>query len=90
MAIFARIGRLFQGFLSLFISGIEARNPEAGFFELLREVRGRSLTSSSTGDTSLGSDVDPAAQEGARGDYNAFCAKAPSFQSLDAKDAPFV
>ena len=29
MAIFARIGRLFQGFLSLFISGIEARNPEA-------------------------------------------------------------
>ncbi len=29
MAIFARIGRLFQGFLSLFVSGIEARNPEA-------------------------------------------------------------
>jgi phage shock protein A len=26
---FARIGRLFRGFLSLFISGIEARNPEA-------------------------------------------------------------
>jgi hypothetical protein len=71
-------------------SRLEARNPEAGFFELLREVRGRSLTSSSTGDTSLGSDVDPAAQEGARGDYNAFCAKAPSFQSLDATDAPFV
>src|SRR5438034_4064114 len=29
MAILARIGRLFQGFLSLFVSGIEARNPEA-------------------------------------------------------------
>jgi len=29
MAIFARIGRLFQGFLGLFISGIEERNPEA-------------------------------------------------------------
>ena len=26
---FARIGRLFRGFLSLFISGIEERNPEA-------------------------------------------------------------
>lgn len=26
---FSRIGRLFRGFLSLFISGIEARNPEA-------------------------------------------------------------
>ncbi len=29
MAMFARIGRLFRGFLSLFVSGIEARNPEA-------------------------------------------------------------
>jgi phage shock protein A len=29
MAIFARIGRLFRGFLNLFVSGIEARNPEA-------------------------------------------------------------
>ena len=29
MAVMARIGRLFKGFLSLFISGIEARNPEA-------------------------------------------------------------
>lgn len=29
MAIFARIGRLFSGFLSLFVSGIEERNPEA-------------------------------------------------------------
>ncbi|NWG12688.1 MAG: PspA/IM30 family protein [Acidobacteria bacterium] len=29
MAVFARIGRLFRGFLSLFISGLEARNPEA-------------------------------------------------------------
>jgi phage shock protein A len=26
---FSRIGRLFRGFLSLFISGVEARNPEA-------------------------------------------------------------
>lgn len=29
MAIFARIGRLFRGFVGLFISGIEERNPEA-------------------------------------------------------------
>jgi phage shock protein A len=29
MAIFARIGRLFRGFFSLFISGLEAGNPEA-------------------------------------------------------------
>jgi len=29
MALFARIGRLFRGFLSLFISGIEEGNPEA-------------------------------------------------------------
>jgi phage shock protein A len=29
MALFARIGRLFTGFLSLFISGIEEKNPEA-------------------------------------------------------------
>jgi len=29
MAVFARIGRLFTGFLSLFISGIEEKNPEA-------------------------------------------------------------
>jgi phage shock protein A len=29
MAIFARIGRLFRGFFSLFISGLEERNPEA-------------------------------------------------------------
>jgi phage shock protein A len=29
MGMFARIGRLFRGFFSLFITGIEARNPEA-------------------------------------------------------------
>jgi phage shock protein A len=29
MRMFSRVGRLFRGFLSLFISGIEARNPEA-------------------------------------------------------------
>ena len=29
MAFFSRIGRLFRGFLGLFISGIEARNPQA-------------------------------------------------------------
>ena len=29
MAVLARLGRLFRGFLSLFISGIEERNPEA-------------------------------------------------------------
>ena len=29
MAIFARIGRLFRGIASLFVSGMEERNPEA-------------------------------------------------------------
>jgi len=29
MGVFSRIGRLFKGFLSLFVSGLEARNPEA-------------------------------------------------------------
>jgi phage shock protein A len=29
MAIFSRIGRLFRGFLSLFVSGLEESNPEA-------------------------------------------------------------
>ena len=29
MAIFARFGRLVRGFLSLFISGLEEKNPEA-------------------------------------------------------------
>ncbi len=29
MAIFARIGRLFRGFMAIFISGLEERNPEA-------------------------------------------------------------
>jgi len=29
MAFFARIGRLFKGFLGLFVSGLEERNPEA-------------------------------------------------------------
>jgi len=29
MAVFSRIGRLLRGFLGLFISGIEARNPQA-------------------------------------------------------------
>jgi phage shock protein A len=29
MAVFARLGRLFRGFLSLFVSGIESRSPEA-------------------------------------------------------------
>jgi len=36
MAIFARIGRLFRGFVGLFISGIEERNPEA-LMEAARE-----------------------------------------------------
>ncbi len=29
MAVFARIGRLFRGFISIFVSGLEQRNPEA-------------------------------------------------------------
>jgi phage shock protein A len=36
MAIFARIGRLFRGFISIFISGLEERNPEA-LMEAARE-----------------------------------------------------
>jgi hypothetical protein len=29
MGLFARVGRLFKGFLGLFISGLEESNPEA-------------------------------------------------------------
>jgi phage shock protein A len=41
MAIFARIGRLFSGFLGLFISGIEQRNPEALMEAAKQEFRNR-------------------------------------------------
>jgi phage shock protein A len=41
MAIFARIGRLFKGFLGLFISGIESRNPEALIEAARQEFRDR-------------------------------------------------
>src|SRR5687768_13213728 len=38
---FARIGRLFRGFLGLFISGIEEANPEALMEAAKQEFRGR-------------------------------------------------
>ena len=41
MAIFARIGRLFSGFLGLFVSGIEQRNPEALMEAAKQEFRDR-------------------------------------------------
>jgi phage shock protein A len=41
MAIFARIGRLFRGFLGLFISGIEEANPEALMEAARQEFRER-------------------------------------------------
>lgn len=41
MAIFARIGRLFKGFLSLFVSGLEARSPEALMEAARQEFRER-------------------------------------------------
>lgn len=41
MAIVARIGRLFRGFLSLFISGIENRNPEALMEAARQDFRNR-------------------------------------------------
>ena len=41
MAVFARIGRLFSGFLSLFIGGIEERNPEALMEAARQEFRDR-------------------------------------------------
>lgn len=39
MGMFARIGRLFRGFLGLFISGIEERNPEALMESARQEFR---------------------------------------------------
>jgi phage shock protein A len=39
MAIFARVGRLFRGFLSLFISGIEEQNPEILMEDAKQEFR---------------------------------------------------
>jgi phage shock protein A len=41
MAIFSRIGRLFRGFFSLFVSGIEQRNPEALMEAARQEFRDR-------------------------------------------------
>jgi phage shock protein A len=41
MAIFARIGRLFKGFIGLFVSGIEERNPEALMEAARQEFRDR-------------------------------------------------
>jgi phage shock protein A len=41
MAIFARIGRLFSGFLSLFVSGLESRAPEALMEAARQEFRDR-------------------------------------------------
>ena len=38
---FARIGRLFRGFLGLFISGIEEANPEALMEAARQEFRGK-------------------------------------------------
>jgi len=71
-------------------SRLEARYRKAGLFELLREVRGRSLASSPSGDTGLGADVNPAAQKSACRDYNALRAKAPPFEGLDAQNATLV
>lgn len=41
MAVFARIGRLFRGFVGLFISGMEERNPEALMEAARQEFRDR-------------------------------------------------
>lgn len=41
MAVFARLGRLFSGFISLFVSGIEKRNPEALIEAARQEFRDR-------------------------------------------------
>jgi phage shock protein A len=41
MAVFSRLGRLFRGFMSLFISGIEERNPEALMEAARQEFRDR-------------------------------------------------
>ena len=41
MAIIGRIGRLFRGFLSLFISGLEEANPEALMEAARQEFRGK-------------------------------------------------
>ena len=41
MAIFARIGRLFRGFIGLFISGLEEQNPEALMEAARQEFRDR-------------------------------------------------
>lgn len=41
MALFARIGRLFKGFVSLFVSGVEEGNPEALMEAARQEFRDR-------------------------------------------------
>jgi len=41
MALFSRIGRLFKGFVSLFVSGVEDKNPEALMEAARQEFRDR-------------------------------------------------
>src|SRR5438128_11779403 len=41
MAVMARLGRLFRGFLGLFISGLEERNPEALMEAARQEFRNK-------------------------------------------------
>jgi hypothetical protein len=71
-------------------SGLEARHRKASLFQLFRKVSSRGLACSSTGDTSLDADMNPAVQESTRSDYNAFCAEASPLEGFNAKYAPFV
>src|ERR1700686_4752018 len=71
-------------------SSLEARHCKTGLLKLLRKVRSCGLTSSSTGDASLNADMNSAAQESTRGDYNAFCAEAPPLEGFNAEYTLFI
>jgi hypothetical protein len=66
-------------------SGLETGDSQTSLLQLLRQMGGRSITGASAGKTSFGADVNPTMQEGSGGDYNAGCAKPPSFDGLYAE-----
>jgi hypothetical protein len=49
-------------------------------------MRGRSITGTPAGKTSLRPNMNPTMQEGSGGDYNALCAKPPSLEGLDTEN----
>src|SRR4051812_27741338 len=71
-------------------AGLEASHRETSLVELLGQVRGSCLTGAAAGDSGLGSDMDPAAQESTGSDYDSLSAEPPALKSLDAENSIIV